>query len=77
MTGVVGLVDERNRFGLAHDHYSDLTGLAGGSLDSLQDGPECCRCDAVDGGCRGGQVKEQDRESKRDKRKQEKDRLDG
>ena len=37
MTGVLGLADERNRFGLAHDHHSDLVGLIGGSLDSLMD----------------------------------------
>ena len=37
MTGILGLVDERNRFGLAHNHHSDLVGLVGGSLDSLMD----------------------------------------
>ena len=42
MISVLGLVDERNRFGLSHDHHSDLVGLAGGSLDSLQDGSERC-----------------------------------
>ena len=37
MTGILGLVDKRNRFGLAHDHHLDLVGLVGGSLDSLMD----------------------------------------
>jgi hypothetical protein len=61
MPGVVDLADERDRFGLAHGHHSDLVGRApgqlGGSLDSLQDGPEGSRCDAVYGGCRGGHVR--------------------
>jgi hypothetical protein len=77
MIGVIGLADERNQFRRAHDHHSDLVGLIGGLLDSLQDKPKCCRCDAVDEGCRGGHVREQNKESKRDERKQEREILDG
>ena len=76
ITGIINLADKRNVLNLAHSDHLDLVGLAGSSLDLLQDRSERCCYDAINGGYQGRHVREQNKESKRDEREQVRERAD-